>query len=210
MSGYLGSFRNFRHTSSPTRQFVSQTCYSMKGMLILASASPRRHELLLGAGIEHTVQPSHVPEDRLPNEGPVAFVHRIAEVKARAAARGPEDLVLAADTVVVVDDEVLGKPIDAADATRMLKLLSGREHLVYTGICLVSNSKVIVDVAATTVRFVKLTDQEMASYVQSGEPFDKAGAYAIQGLASKFVSSINGCYFNVVGLPVSLVYSYLK
>jgi septum formation protein len=179
-------------------------------MLILASASPRRHELLLRAGIEHTVQPSHVPEDRLPNEGPVAFVHRVAEVKARAAARGPEDIVLGADTVVVVDDEILGKPADAADALRMLKLLSGREHLVYTGICLVSKSRVIVDMAATTVRFVELSDEEMKGYVQSGEPFDKAGGYAIQGLASKFVSSISGCYYNVVGLPISLVYGYLK
>ena len=179
-------------------------------MLILASASPRRHEILLRAGIEHAVQPSHIPEDRLPNEDPVAFVHRIAEVKARAAARGPEDIVLAADTVVVVDDQILGKPVDAEDALRMLGLLSGREHLVYTGICLVSNSKVVVDMAATTVRFIKLSDEEMGGYVQSGEPFDKAGGYAIQGLASKFVSSISGCYYNVVGLPISLVYGYLK
>jgi septum formation protein len=179
-------------------------------MLILASASPRRHELLLRAGIEHTVQPSNVPEERLPNEAPAAFVHRIAEVKARAAVRKLEDMVLGADTVVVVDGEILGKPLDAADATRMLSLLSGRDHVVYTGICLLSRSRVIGDVAATTVRFIQLTDAEIEDYVQSGEPFDKAGAYAIQGLASKFVSSIQGCYYNVVGLPLSLVYSYLK
>jgi septum formation protein len=179
-------------------------------MLILASASPRRHDLLLRAGIEHTVQATHVPEDRLPGEGPMAFVHRIAEVKAHAAVRGPDDMVLAADTVVVVDNDILGKPVDAADAIRMLRLLSGREHVVYTGICLLSKSRVVVDAAATTVRFVRLSDEEMEDYVQSGEPFDKAGGYAIQGLASKFVFSISGCFYNVVGLPISLVYGYLK
>jgi septum formation protein len=182
----------------------------MEGMLILASASARRHELLLRAGIEHAVQPSHVPEDRLPNEDPVVFVHRIAEAKARAAVCGPDDIVLGADTVVVLGDEILGKPVDAADALRMVRLLSGREHLVYTGICLLSKARVVVDMAATTVRFTQLSDEEMEGYVRSGEPFDKAGGYAIQGLASKFVSSISGCYYNVVGLPISLVYSYLK
>jgi septum formation protein len=182
----------------------------MGNMLILASASPRRHEILLRAGIKHTVQPTNVPEDRLPNEAPVAFVHRIAEQKARAAVCDPGDVVLGADTVVVVDGEILGKPIDANEAIRMLRLLSGREHVVHTGICLVSHLKVIRDSSATRVRFVELTDKEMEDYVQSGEPFDKAGGYAIQGLASKFVSAIHGCYYNVVGLPISLVYSYLK
>ncbi len=118
--------------------------------------------------------------------------------------------MLGADTVVVVDEHVLEKPQDAADARRMLRLLSGRDHFVITGVCLRSPGRLIVDSERTMVRFAPLTDEEIEDYVQSGEPMDKAGAYAIQGLASKFIERIEGCYFNVVGLPVAKVYQLLK
>jgi septum formation protein len=179
-------------------------------VLILASASPRRHELLLAAGIPHVVQPTSVPEVLLPGETPIGFVRRLAEEKARAARADPGDIVLGADTVVCLGDQIFGKPADDLDAARMLRALSGRDHWVYTGICLLANGRAIGDLAGTRVRLVKLTDNEIEGYTRSGEPRDKAGAYAIQGLASKFVSSIDGCYQNVVGLPVSLVYRYLK
>ena len=179
-------------------------------MLILASASPRRHELLLAAGIEHVVRPNHIPENRRPGESPMAFVQRVAEEKARATTRGPDDIVLAADTAVAVADQVFGKPTDDPNAAQMLRLLSGRDHWVHTGICILSNKSEIVDVASTRVSFVALTEEEIQEYTRSGEPRDKAGAYGIQGRASKFVHSLEGCYHNVVGLPVSLVYSHLK
>ena len=179
-------------------------------MLILASASPRRHELLLAAGIPHIVRPTGIPEQRLPNEPPLDFVRRMAEAKARAAARTPADIVLGADTIVCLDGEVLGKPACDTDAARMLRLLSGRDHWVYTGVFLLSAARHISDVAATRVSFIQLSDDDIEEYTQSGEPRDKAGAYAIQGRASKFVSSIEGCYHNVVGLPVSLVYRHWK
>lgn len=179
-------------------------------MLILASASPRRHELLLAAAIPHIVRPTHIPEDRRPGEPPTDFVRRIAEAKARAAPRASEDIVLAADTLVCFDNEVLGKPVSEPDACRMLRLLSGRDHWVHTGVCLLSGNRRILDLASTKVSFVHLTDDEIQEYTRSGEPHDKAGAYAIQGRASKFVRSIEGCYHNVVGLPVSLVYGHLK
>lgn len=179
-------------------------------MLILASASPRRHELLLAAGFNHSVQPTLVPEDRRPGESPVAFVRRLAEEKARAAARLPADIVLAADTIVCLENEVFGKPATDQDARRMLRLLSGRDHWVHTGICLLTSAACIVDLASTKVSFVPLTKEEIEDYIGTGEPRDKAGAYAIQGRASKFVSSIEGSYHNVVGLPVSMVYAHLK
>ncbi len=179
-------------------------------MLILASASPRRHELLLAAGLDHLVQPTLVPENRRPGESPAAFVRRLAEEKARAAVRSPEDIVLAADTVVCVENELFGKPSSDDDARRMLRLLSGRDHWVHTGICLLASSACIVDLASTKVAFLPLREQEIEEYIRTGEPQDKAGAYAIQGRASKFVASIEGSYHNVVGLPVSLVYTHLK
>ncbi|MGI8961874.1 MAG: Maf family protein [Bryobacteraceae bacterium] len=179
-------------------------------MLILASASPRRHELLLAAGIDHVVRPSSVPEHRFPGEGPTEFVRRIAGDKARAVASSPRDIVLGADTVVCVDDEIFGKPATDDDAARMLRRLSGRDHQVYTGICILSGAREILDLASTRVSFIELTEDDIQGYTRSGEPRDKAGAYAIQGLASKFASSIEGCYHNVVGLPISLVYSHLR
>jgi septum formation protein len=179
-------------------------------MLILASSSPRRHELLRAAGIPHIVRPSFLPEERLPGEPATVFVQRLAEQKACAIPRTPGDTVLGADTTVCLEDYVLEKPVDDEDAARMLRLLSGRDHWVHTGICLLHNGRSIVDLASTKVTFLKLTEDEIREYTRSGESRDKAGAYAIQGLASKFVVSIEGCYHNVVGLPVSLVYRHLR
>jgi septum formation protein len=179
-------------------------------MLILASASPRRHELLLAAGIDHVVRPASVPELRGPGETPAVFVTRLATEKALAVTRQSTDIVLGADTIVCLGSEVLGKPENEQDASRMLRLLSGRRHLVYTGICLLRGESRLVDLSSTEVSFADLTEQEISEYTRSGEPADKAGAYAIQGLASKFVVSIEGSYGNVVGLPVALVYRHLK
>jgi len=179
-------------------------------VLILASASPRRHELLLAAGIPHVIHAASIPENRDAGESGTGFVRRIAEEKARAVVCGPEDIVLAADTVVCLDDELFGKPTDAQDAIRMLRRLSGRAHFVHTGICILSPNRRVLDLASTKVSFLDLTEEEIQEYTRSGESQDKAGAYAIQGRASKFVWSIEGCYHNVVGLPVSLVYRHLK
>jgi septum formation protein len=179
-------------------------------MLILASASPRRHELLIAAGIDHVVRAAAISEMRRAGEPAGSLVERLAEEKARAVARSTEDIVLGADTVVCLDDEILGKPTNDDDARRMLRLLSGREHWVYTGICILANGQTIRDIARTRVSFERMGENEIEEYTRSGEPRDKAGAYAIQGLGSRFVRSIQGCYQNVVGLPVSLVYRYLR
>ncbi len=178
--------------------------------LILASQSPRRKELLKHAGFKFIVRSRPVPEARREGEAPVDYARRLAREKAHAAWERLGEVVLGADTIVVVEDFVLEKPTDSAGARAMLQMLSGREHVVITGICLRHAGGAIVDHAETTVRFVQMTDPEIADYVASGEPMDKAGAYAIQGLASKFVEKIDGCYFNVVGLPVSLVYRHWK
>jgi septum formation protein len=179
-------------------------------VLVLASKSPRRQQILRDAGISFVVRAADVPEERRNGESPMDYVRRLAEEKAFAVPMLPGEVVLGADTVVVIDDQVLEKPRDAADAMRMLGLLSGREHEVITGICLRTESRKIVDVTATRVRFVQLTEEEMETYASNGEPIDKAGAYAIQGLASKFIDRIDGDYFNVVGLPVALVYRHWK
>jgi nucleoside triphosphate pyrophosphatase len=143
-------------------------------------------------------------------ESPEEFVRRLSIEKAHAVSCTAGEVVLGADTVVCIQDEVFGKPRSDADAARMLRELAGRDHWVRTGICLRSRSRVISDVASTRVFFTPLSETEIAEYTRTGEPRDKAGAYAIQGLASKFVSRIDGCYHNVVGLPVSLVYRHLK
>jgi len=179
-------------------------------MLILASASPRRHELLLAAGIDHVVRAAAILEEHCAGEPPARLVERLAEQKARAVPSSAADVVLGADTVVCLDDLVLGKPTDDDDARRMLRLLSGRDHYVYTGICILASGRTLRDVAITRVSFERMGENEIEEYTRSGEPRDKAGAYAIQGLGSKFVRSIQGCYQNVVGLPVSLVYRYLR
>jgi nucleoside triphosphate pyrophosphatase len=189
-------------------------------MLVLASASPRRQELLRNAGIAFTVSPANIPEALLPGESPKIYAERLAREKAEAVFRldveelvlgkvGSGKFVLGADTIVLVDDEVLGKPRDAADAARMLQMLSGRRHQVITGVCLFGTGFVDSRSETTTVEMQELRGDEIASYVATGEPMDKAGAYAIQGWASRWISRIEGDYFNVVGLPVSLVYRML-
>lgn len=179
-------------------------------MLILASASPRRRELLTAAGLDFEVRVAGIDEAQFDGEDPIALVQRLAAEKAKAIEIEDGDVVLGADTVVCIQGEVLGKPDDPNGAVRMLRLLAGRSHWVYTGISLRSTATSVVDYAGTEVTFSDLDDREIAEYVRSGEPLDKAGAYAIQGLASKFVLEIRGCYQNVVGLPVSLVYRHLR
>lgn len=179
-------------------------------MLILASASPRRHELLLAAGIDHVVNPAQLTELLAPDEAVEDFVIRLAVEKATAVPVTGEDVVLGADTAVCVNGEIFGKPLDFADSERMIRALSGRSHLVHTGICLRSENRAVTDIATTEVEFLPLSDSDVQEYTRSGEGMDKAGAYGIQGRASRFVKSIRGSYTNVVGLPVSLVYLYLK
>ena len=179
--------------------------------LLLASASPRRAELLRAAGFQFDVQPAHVDESIHVNETPEQYVRRVADAKARAVLHDAGNrIVLAADTTVVADDHILGKPLDAADASRMLGLLSGRRHEVLTAVTLARGGRVLTRVALTEVDFAPLSHDEIAWYIASGEPFDKAGAYAVQGLASRFVVRIEGSHSNVVGLPVALVYTMLR
>jgi nucleoside triphosphate pyrophosphatase len=181
-----------------------------ESMLVLASASPRRQELLRAAGIQFAVQPADVPEVPQAGEKPRAYAERLAREKAQAVFRQrPGDMVLGADTVVIIDEHILEKPRDAADAARMLQLLSGRQHLVTTGIALVGGGFEDVRSETTRVAITEITDDEIRSYVATGEPMDKAGAYAIQGIASRWISRIEGDYCNVVGLPVALVYRML-
>jgi len=179
--------------------------------LILASASPRRSELLCNAGIEFTVLPAHIPEFRRDHESPDEYVCRLAREKAQAVfAQQPLDYVLGADTEVIVDGRVLGKPRDPEDAARMLRLLSGRSHVVTTGVCLLGPGVDDTRAETTLVTFDPLSEDQVRSYVASGEPMDKAGAYAIQGIASRWITRLDGCYFNVVGLPVPLLYRMLR
>ena len=192
-------------------------------MLILASASPRRRELLTQAGFQFIVEPSAIDETPLPRESAAAYVQRLAVEKAQAVfaryRHRPEPVVvLAADTAVVVPalgehaTEILGKPLNPADATRMLTLLSGRTHAVMTGVAAISSSapgRLFSDVEITQVTMNLIAPGEIASYVASGEPMDKAGAYAIQGFAARWVPRIEGDYFNVVGLPIARVVALL-
>lgn len=211
--------------------------------LILASASPRRRELLQAAGIPFTAQPTDIPEIPVDREAPRAFAERLAREKAQAIAhRHPHEAVLGADTVVVVDGLILGKPQDAADALRMLRLLSGKTHEVITAVCVIAPSPTrasspetatgnrqlptehqpatgnwqpataLPDVRSETtqVTFAPLSDADIEAYISTGEPMDKAGAYGIQGVASRWIPRIVGDYSNVVGLPVALVYRMLK
>ena len=175
--------------------------------LILASASPRRQELLRQIGCKFRVVVSDadelsgdgIPPDRLAAEN----ARRKAEdVAAKAGGNAP---VLGADTVVAVDEKILGKPKDAADAARMLRLLSGRQHFVYTGIALAYRGEVYIDVVRTAVWVDTLSDEEITAYIATGEPMDKAGAYAVQGIAAKFIPRVDGSFSNVVGLPLYAV-----
>jgi septum formation protein len=185
-------------------------------MLILASQSPRRLELLRNAGVDCTVAPADVDESLLPAEEPLAYVQRLAREKALSVlSKAPAGaLVLGADTTVVLDDESLGKPIDEADARQMLRRLSGRSHRVMTGVCVAwqgaQGPQSLVEVEVTEVEFSTMSDREIADYVATGEPMDKAGAYGIQGRASRWIPRLRGCYFNVVGLPVARVCAMLR
>jgi len=194
-------------------------------MLVLASASPRRRELLAQAGFTFEVRPAHIPEDPMEGEDPLTYVMRLAREKAEAVFReltegrnAPGEVrldvhslaVLGADTTVTLDNHILGKPENAADAARMLRLLSGRTHRVITGVAVVTADGVEVAAEDTAVRFLALSDEEIAAYVATGEPMDKAGAYAIQGRAARWIPRIEGCYFNVVGLPLAMVSTLLK
>lgn len=180
-------------------------------MLVLASASPRRQELLRNAGISFEVQPADIPEDPLPGESARECAERLAREKALAIAeKRPADVVLGADTVVVIDGQILGKPADAADAARMLRLLAGRKHEVITGVCLVASGQWSVASETTLVMMSAIGETQIADYIASGEPMDKAGAYAIQGIASRWIPGIEGDYSNVVGLPVALVSRMLR
>jgi septum formation protein len=208
-------------------------------MLVLASASPRRRELLTQAGFSFEIHPADIPEDPFPGEDPTAYVTRLAREKAQAVfdeiAKTPASeqlgapgldpetweskslghrpnsafVVVGADTTVTLDDHILGKPVDAADAVRMLRLLSGRTHRVITGVAVVTATSTQVAAEVTTVTFLALSDAEIAAYIATGEPMDKAGAYAIQGLAARWIPRIEGCYFNVVGLPLARVSALL-
>jgi septum formation protein len=188
----------------------------MKKRLILASGSPRRRELLRNAGFTFEVVPPEVVEDNPGNEAPAKLVERLALDKAEAVAgrfhRQDNVVVLGADTVVVVDSTLLGKPASPAEARQMLERLSDRTHEVITGVALVEPETARRTVAHETTRvfFRLLEPQEMEDYVATGEPLDKAGAYAIQGGASRFVTRVEGCYFNVMGLPVALVDRLLR
>ncbi len=175
-------------------------------MLILASASPRRRELLTQAGITYMVNPSTYQEESPKKKDPEKYVQAQAIGKARdVAAKYPGQWVLGADTVVVAGGEILGKPRNRKEAASMLRLLSNAKHSVLTGVALVRNNEVYTKVAETKVWFRRLNDKEIERYISSGEPFDKAGAYGIQGGAASFVDKINGSYTNVVGLPLSQV-----
>lgn len=184
--------------------------------LILASASPRRAEILRSAGLSFEIAAANVDETPLPNESPEQLVRRLALVKAEAAIRSRRDgeaaVVLGADTIVLVGDHVLGKPGTSARAIEMLRELQGREHRVITGVAAVASAsgQSLTEVESTTVWFDAMTESEIAGYVATGEPLDKAGAYAIQGIASRYISKIEGDYFNVVGLPIARVWKMLR
>lgn len=199
-------------------------------MLILASASPRRQELLRNAGIPFAVQPADIIETPLTDEPPQHCAERLAREKALAVGRSrPQDYVLGADTIVVTGGAILGKPRDWHDATRMLRSLSGRTHEVITGVCLISpvergdlsiagditrvnseNRQVNTASQTTLVSMCEISEREIGDYLATGEPMDKAGAYAIQGMASRWITRIEGDYSNVVGLPIGMVYAMLK
>jgi septum formation protein len=185
-------------------------------MLVLASASPRRRELLTQAGFTFRVEPASIAEELRAGENPVAYVTRLAREKAQSvyARLGPQDsatVVLGADTTVVAPNGVvLGKPANAADAARMLQMLSGATHQVITGVAVVSAGGTEVAAEVTHVTVLHLGDEEIAAYVATGEPMDKAGAYAIQGYAGRWIPRVHGCYFNVVGLPLALVAAMLE
>ena len=180
---------------------------------ILASASPRRRELLAAARFDFDVVPSSVPEVHQPGESPEEYVARLSRDKAAVvAAQYLDRWVIAADTTVLMGDELLQKPVDAADARRMLAAIAGKTHMVYTGVTLQNAAAGFHEtrVAESEVRILPLTEREIDWYIATGEPFDKAGAYAVQGIAAMFIDSVHGSFTNVVGLPLALLYQMLR
>lgn len=180
----------------------------LREKLVLASGSPRRAEILERAGWPHQIIVAGIDETVLPNEEPAAYVQRLARSKAEAVAnRLEEGLVLGADTTVVVANQILGQPVDDADARRMLRLLNAKWHDVLTGVAVVRvGGETRVAYQTTRVRFAEMSEQEIDWYIATGEPFGKAGAYGIQGKAALFIEEIEGDYFNIMGLPIRLVY----
>ena len=181
--------------------------------LILASASPRRRELLASIGLDFEVLPSTVPEVHREGEAPEEYVARLSRDKARALAEThPSRWVIAADTTVLLGDQLLEKPVDAADAARMLATIAGQTHIVYTGVTLENAERDYREtrVAESEVRMLPLSPQEIEWYVRTGEPLDKAGAYAVQGIGAMFIESIHGSYTNVVGLPLATLFQMLR
>ena len=178
-------------------------------MLVLASSSPRRRELLAELGVEFEVEAAEIDESAMVGEHPITYTQRLAHHKALAVFKRREAsadlIVLGADTIVVLDEHLLGKPANVADAARMLRLLSGRTHQVMTGIALMVPGNTVTAVETTNVTFRILSEAEIAEYIATGEPMDKAGAYAIQGLGGAFVEKVDGDYSNVVGLPLGLL-----
>lgn len=180
---------------------------------ILASSSPRRRELLASIGVEFDVLPSHVPEEHQPGEAPEEYVARLSRDKAAAvAAQHPSRWIIAADTTVLLGDRLLEKPVDERDAVRMLSLIAGRTHTVYTGVTLQNAERNHHEtrVAESEVRMLALPQEDIEWYVRTGEPMDKAGAYAVQGIGGMFIDSIHGSYTNVVGLPLAMLFQMLR
>ncbi len=180
---------------------------------ILASSSPRRRELLASIGVDFDVVPSNVPEERQSGEAPEEYVARLSREKAAVVAgQHPTRWIIAADTTVLLGDQVLEKPVDAADAERMLSLIAGRTHVVYTGVTLQNIGRAYHDtrVAETEVRMLPLAQQDVRWYVGTKEPMDKAGAYAVQGIGAMFIDSVHGSYTNVVGLPLAMLFEMLR
>jgi len=188
--------------------------------LILASGSPRRAEILTSVGWEFTKDSADIDETELPGELPEDYVQRLAKEKAETVAQKYSDaIILGADTTVVINNQIIGKPVDLADARRMLKMLSGNWHEVLTGVALVRvpsskfqvpSSETVVGIQRTRVKFVEMSDAEIEFLAEKGEPLDKAGAYAVQAQAALFIEGIEGDYWNVVGLPIGLVYELVK
>ena len=191
---------------------MKQNANHLREKLVLASGSPRRAEILERAGWPHEVIVAGIDETLLPGEEAAAYVQRLARSKAEKVASGVDHgLVLGADTTVVVVDKILGQPVDAADARRMLELLNAKWHEVLTGVALVRvGGETGVGYETTRVRFAEMSDEEIDWYISTGEPFGKAGAYGIQGKASLFIEEIEGDYFNIMGLPIRLVYELVQ
>lgn len=192
-------------------EFLTELCNLRNKTIVLASRSPRRKRLLESVGLHFRVVPAQVSEAQPAAVEASTYARNLARRKAHwVADRTQADLIIGADTIVVVGENVLEKPDNGEQARAMLRTLSGRWHQVITGLCLLTPEKEIVDSVTTRVRFANLTDQEIEAYLRSGEPLDKAGAYGIQGLAALFIPEIQGCYYNVVGFPLPRFYQHLK